>query len=101
MRRRKSEPLEISRNPITESRREKSVNTSVVFWGLCAILVFLPLPFGAVDERTIFLFEAATAILFGMYVWGRRPEKSSEGSGGDSVGAASVCDESRRPQQRR
>ncbi|HCS49127.1 MAG TPA: hypothetical protein DIW61_13075 [Candidatus Aminicenantes bacterium] len=68
---------------------------------MCAILVFLPLPFGAVDERTIFLFEAATAILFGMYVWGRRPEKSSEESGGDSVGAARVSDESRRPKKRR
>ncbi len=41
-----------------------------VFWGLCAGLAFLPLPYGAVEEWAIFVFEAATILLFAAYlVW--------------------------------
>ncbi len=43
----------------------------VVFWGLCAVLVFLPLPIGSVEEWSVFAFEAATIGLFLLYVGGR------------------------------
>src|SRR5512135_754621 len=44
---------------------------SIVFWGLCAVLVFVPLPIGSVEEWSIFVFEAATIGLFLLYVGGR------------------------------
>jgi len=43
----------------------------IVFWGLCAVLVFVPLPIGSVEEWSIFVFEAATIGLFLLYVGGR------------------------------
>ena len=43
----------------------------LVFWGLCAVLVFLPLPIGAVEEWSVFVFEAATIGLFALYIGGR------------------------------
>jgi len=43
----------------------------IVFWGLCAVLVFLPLPIGSVEEWPIFAFEAATITLFLLYLGGR------------------------------
>src|SRR5512135_1888606 len=42
----------------------------VVFWGLCAVLVFVPLPLGSVEEWAIFVFEAATLALFLIYIGG-------------------------------
>ena len=46
------------------------MHKAVVFWGLCAVLVFLPLPYGSVDEWAIFIFEAATLALFLVYLGG-------------------------------
>jgi O-antigen ligase len=46
------------------------VHKSIVFWGLCAVLVFVPLPIGSVQEWAIFVFEAATLALFLIYVGG-------------------------------
>ncbi len=43
----------------------------LVFWGLCAVLVFVPLPIGSVEEWSIFVFEAATIGLFLLYIGGR------------------------------
>ncbi len=53
------------------------MHKGLVFWGLCAILVFVPLPIGSVEPWAIFVFEAATLVLFlvylvGEYVAGRR-----------------------------
>jgi O-antigen ligase len=45
----------------------------IVFWGVCLVIVLLPLPFGAVDEWAIFTFEAATFVLFVLHVLGRNP----------------------------
>ena len=42
----------------------------IVFWGLCAVLVFVPLPIGSVEEWAIFVFEAATIGLFLVYLGG-------------------------------
>jgi O-antigen ligase len=43
----------------------------IVFWGLCAVLVFVPLPIGSVEEWAVFVFEAATLFLFLLYLGGR------------------------------
>ena len=43
----------------------------IVFWGLCALLIFLPLPIGSVEEWAVFAFEAGTIGLFLLYVGGR------------------------------
>ncbi len=42
----------------------------IVFWGLCAVLVFVPLPIGSVEEWAVFVFEAATLGLFLIYLGG-------------------------------
>ncbi len=42
----------------------------IVFWGLCAVLVFVPLPIGSVEEWAVFVFEAATISLFLVYLGG-------------------------------
>lgn len=44
---------------------------AIVFVGLCATLIFLPLPIGSVEEWAIFVFEAATLGLFLLHVAGR------------------------------
>ena len=43
----------------------------IVFWGLCAVLVFVPLPIGSVEEWAVFVFEAATIALFLLHVGSR------------------------------
>jgi O-antigen ligase len=58
------------------------VTDKIVFWGVCLVIVLLPLPFGAVDEWAIFTFEAATFILFVLYVVGAgRADESEERNG--------------------
>ena len=65
----------------------------IVFWGLCAVLVFLPLPIGSVEEWSVFAFEAATIGLFLLYVGGRlfgrrimsRQEDENPGAGDDGM----------------
>jgi hypothetical protein len=42
----------------------------IVFWGLCAVLIFVPLPIGSVEEWAVFVFEAATIGLFLVYLGG-------------------------------
>jgi len=61
----------------------------IVFWGLCLVIILLPLPFGAVDEWAIFAFEAATFILFVFYVVGAgRADESEERN--SALGRASL-----------
>ena len=43
----------------------------IVFWGLCAVLVFVPLPIGSVEEWAVFVFEAVTIGLFLLYIGGQ------------------------------
>jgi O-antigen ligase len=50
---------------------KKPVTDPIAFWGLCAILLFVPLPIGSVEEWAVFVFEAATIGLFLLYVAGR------------------------------
>lgn len=40
----------------------------IIFWGLCAALVFLPVPFGLIEEWSIFAFEGAVFVLFAFHV---------------------------------
>ncbi len=49
----------------------RDVIDHIVFWGLCAVLVFVPLPIGSVEEWSVFVFEAATIGLFLLWVGGR------------------------------
>jgi O-antigen ligase len=42
----------------------------IVFWGLCAVMVFLPLPFGGVEEWSIFAFEGMVFVLFAFHLAG-------------------------------
>ena len=59
----------------------------IVFWGLCAVLVFVPLPIGSVEEWSVFAFEAATIGLFLLYVGGRLfGRRSTPGQEDDSAG---------------
>ncbi len=50
----------------------------VVFWGLCAVLVFVPLPFGLTENWAIFVFEASTILLFLLYILGKRSSPKVE-----------------------
>ena len=59
-----------------------------VFWGLCAVLVFVPLPIGSVREWAVFVFEAATIGLFLLHVAGgglRHRAGRTKGEGGGGV----------------
>ena len=47
--------------------REKLLD-KIVFWGLCALTVLLPLPFGTVETGTILLFELAVALLVVLWI---------------------------------
>jgi hypothetical protein len=54
----------------------------IVFWGVCLVLVLLPLPFWAMDEWAVFTFEAATFVLFVLHVVGAgRAEDNEERTG--------------------
>lgn len=47
----------------------------IIFWGLCATLIFVPLPFGLVEEWAIFIFEVVVFLLFALYVVERRSSR--------------------------
>lgn len=40
----------------------------IIFWGLCATLVFVPLPFGLTEEWGILIFEVAIVLFFVLYL---------------------------------
>src|SRR5512137_2173490 len=70
---------------------------SIVFWGLCAVLVFVPLPIGSVEEWAVFVFEAATIGLFLLYVGSRLVGRGAAGrrpgpgrAGGPDGGATEI-----------
>ncbi len=46
------------------------MHRTVVFWGLAAVLLFVPLPLGSVEEWAIFAFEAATLVLLLVFLAG-------------------------------
>jgi O-antigen ligase len=43
------------------------MHKAIVFWGVCAVLVFVPLPIGSVEPWAVFVFEAAALVLFVIY----------------------------------
>jgi putative inorganic carbon (HCO3(-)) transporter len=57
----------------------------VVFWGLCAVLVFVPLPIGSVEEWAVFVFEAATIGLFLLYLGGEMASRAGKRRGRVSI----------------
>jgi O-antigen ligase len=63
------------------------MHKTIVFWGLCAVLVFVPLPLGSVEEWAIFVFESATLALFLAYLGGellagRKADRAGGGNAG-------------------
>ena len=40
----------------------------LIFWGLCAVLILLPLPFGATEEWAVFGFEVAAVVLYALHL---------------------------------
>jgi putative inorganic carbon (hco3(-)) transporter len=65
--------------------------SSVIFWGLCAGLVFIPLPFGGDVPWAVFAFECAVFALAALDLTNRHPaskrDRGHEGTEGRSVGA--------------
>src|SRR6202162_3266034 len=57
-------------------RREPGILQWVLVLGLCALLIFAVLAFGAVDEWSTFAFEAGAAVLF--LVWAGKQLVSKE-----------------------
>jgi len=47
--------------------------STVIFWAIGALLVFIPLPFGGVEEWAIFGFEAAAAALLAVHIGTAKP----------------------------
>lgn len=60
------------------SWQDRNMIRKIVFWGLCAILVFVPLPFGLTENWAIFVFEASTVLLFFLYIFGKRSSHKVE-----------------------
>jgi O-antigen ligase len=58
----------------------------VVFGGLCAVLFFVPLPIGSVEEWAVFVFEAATLLLFLLYLIGQIFERKRTAHAGFDPG---------------
>ena len=59
-----SDSIDLGREP----RLEPGILQWTLILGLCALLIFGVLAFGAVDQWSIFVFEAGTAILFLLWV---------------------------------
>jgi len=59
-----------------ERGRESGILRWVIVFGLCALLIFAVLAFGAVEEWSTFAFEAAAAILF--LIWAGRQVVSGQ-----------------------
>jgi hypothetical protein len=61
------------------------MSKAIVFWGLCAVLIFVPLPLGSVDQWAIFIFEAAVLALFLVYLGGEfLARKKTRGAWGET-----------------
>ena len=64
--------------------------STVIFWGLCAVLVFIPLPFGGNAPWAVFGFECAAFVLAAFHLAGRylasRREEDDEGNEGGPAG---------------
>ncbi len=64
---------------------------TLVFWGLCAVLVFLPLPRGSVEEWAVFIFEAAVIGLFLLYLGGEAAAHRKSPAGEDKPAGIPVA----------
>jgi O-antigen ligase len=63
--------------------------STVIFWGLCAVLVLIPLPFGGDVPWAVFAFECAVFTLAGLHLvsrhLGSKSEEDDEGAEGDDA----------------
>ena len=72
---------------------------TIVFWGLAAVLVFVPLPIGSVEEWSVFVFEAAAIALFLLYAGNRllaRRRPKPQDQSGEAAGEGDAWPEGRR-----
>ena len=66
--------------------------STVIFWGLCAVLVLIPLPFGGDVPWAVFAFELAVFTLAGLhlvsrYLGSKREEDAERAEGDDAIDA--------------
>jgi len=65
--------------------------STVIFWGLCAVLVLIPLPFGGDVPWAVFAFECAVFALAGLHLvsrhLGSKSEEDDEGAEASTAGA--------------
>jgi O-antigen ligase len=59
----------------------------VIFGGLCALLLFLPIPFGSVYDWSRFVFQAIVLVLFGIHLAGTGSARHGEPDGQSQVPA--------------
>jgi len=50
--------------------------STLIFWAIGALLVFIPLPFGGVEEWAIFGLQAAVAVLLALHIGTDKPRSS-------------------------
>jgi tetratricopeptide (TPR) repeat protein len=68
------------------------MHKALVFWGVCAVLVFVPLPIGSVEPWAVFVFEAATLALFLIYWVGEYAARRRErGRGRAAAGSRAAA----------
>jgi O-antigen ligase len=46
------------------------ISREIVFWGICLLIAFIPLPYGGVGEGAIFIFEVGVFVLAGVHAAG-------------------------------
>ena len=57
------------------------ISREIVFWGICLLIAFIPLPFGGVGEGAIFIFEVGVFVLAGVHAAGTLRTGGTGGGG--------------------
>lgn len=71
--------------------------STALFWGLCIVLVFIPLPFGGDLPWAVFAFECAVFALAALHLAGRFLASKSERDDGRAEGGEAVDGNARFP----
>ena len=73
------------------------LSREIPFGGLCLLFVFIPLPYGGIEEWAIFIFEAGVFVIAGVYAAGRLGTAFRRNRGWDGRGGAGGEAEGRVP----
>ena len=57
------------------------ISREIVFWGICLLIAFIPLPYGGVGEGAIFIFEVGVFVLAGVHAAGTLRTGGTGGGG--------------------